>query len=339
MHRRRRHATWSQPAKAAALSICPSALSSEVDSARASLADNHARLLRSVAGKASARHGRHMVATAALASIAPHDHAGSLDDALRDLDPLELRSPIVRRVDASGFVTEDILSRAVARLQRYRVNGNSLLVDLGCGAGGISLWLAERSGARLHGVDADPLAIGRARRSTRNFILAHDATFDCASYEATWIEPSLAHAVVSFDALHLASRPVAALAEAHRVLVSGGVVMFNVYVADDDPGALSWVHTLEEAGFAMLDIDDQTHVWRSVMSAKHRARIVHAAHLGKRFGERVIAPELAVSRTMLGLDYGPSVIANTRRVELVARKITSRKRSPSSPDMLRPIDE
>ena len=173
----------------------------------------------------------------------------------------------------------------------------------------------------------------------KNFVLAQDATFDCAAFEATWIEPSLAHVVISLDALHLSSRPQTALAEVHRVLMTGGIVLFNVYVADDDPGATSWVKTLEQAGFAMLDIDDQTHVWRSVMSAKHRARIDQAPYLAQRFGERVVAPELAVSRTMLGLDYGPSVIATTRRIELVARKITGRKRSPSSPNVLRPIDE
>jgi SAM-dependent methyltransferase len=262
-----------------------------------------------------------------------------LDEVLRDLDPVELRSPVVRRVGASGFVTEDILGRLLARLQRHRVDVNSFLADFGCGSAGASLWLAERTGAKLYGVDADPLAIGRARRSMKNFVLAQDATFDCASFEATWIEPSLAHAVVSLDALHLSSRPSAAFAEVHRVLITGGIVIFNVYVSDDDPGATSWVKTLEQAGFAMLDIDDQTHVWRSVMGAKHRARIDQAPYLAQRFGERVVAPELAVSRTMLGLDYGPSVIANTRRVELVARKVTGRKRSPSSPNVLRPIDE
>ncbi|MDQ3335257.1 MAG: class I SAM-dependent methyltransferase [Myxococcota bacterium] len=251
-----------------------------------------------------------------------------LDEVLRDLDPVELRSPIVRRVGASGFVTEDILARLLARLQRHRIDVNSFLVDFGCGSAGASLWLAERTGARLYGVDADPLAIGRARRSMKNFILAQDATFDCASFEATWIEPSLAHAVISIDALHLSSRPLTALAEVHRVLITGGIVLFNVYVSDEDPGATSWVKTLEQAGFAMLDIDDQTHVWRSVMGAKHRARIDQAANLGQRFGERVVAPELAVARTMLGLDYGPSVIANTRRVELVARKVTGKR--PSS---------
>jgi SAM-dependent methyltransferase len=266
------------------------------------------------------------------------------DAALRALDPVDLRSPVIRRVDASGFVTEDLLSRLLHRLQRYRVNASSTLVDLGCGSAGVSLWLAERTSARLHAVDADALSVGRASRRARDYRLAHAPTFDCAPFETTWIEASLAHAIISIDALHLATRPLAALLEAHRILASNGVLSFNVYVSDDDPGAASWVRTLESAGFAMLDIDDQTHVWRSVMTARHRARIEHAALLTRQFGERLVAPELAISRTMLGLDYGPSLIANTRRVELVARKdstlaLRRLARGSSSSLRPRPIDE
>lgn len=265
------------------------------------------------------------------------DPRAQLEQALRALEPVELRSPIVRRVNASGFATEDVLSRMLTRLQRHRIDTSAFLVDMGCGSAGASLWLAERTGARLYGVDADPLSVGRARRAIRDFVLAREPTFDCASFETTWIEPSIAHAVVSLDALHLATQPATALAEVHRILVTGGVVHFNVYVADEDPGARAWVRTLEQGGFAMLDIDDQTHVWRSVLRAKHRARLDNAYALAQRFGDRAIAPELAVSRTMLGLDHGPSVIANTRRVELLARKVTGasargrRRSSPSTP--------
>ena len=270
----------------------------------------------------------------ALAAAPAHD----LGDALHQLDPLELRSALVRRVAASGFVTDDILQRLVARLRRYRITSHTNLVDFGCGTGGVSLYLAERTGAHLFGIDADPLAISTARRTARNFRLAHAPHFDCAAFEATWIEPAFAHAVLSVDALHTSPRPLAALAEIHRILAGGGIVVFNVYVADDDPCAVGWVRALEQSGFAMLDIDDQTHVWRQVMSTKHRARIAHGARLAARFGDRAVAPELAISRTMLGLDYGPSVIASTRRVELVARKVTP-ERFASGSLSFRPVDE
>src|SRR5688500_4372451 len=82
------------------------------------------------------------------AGAAKGDPRAQLEQALRALEPFELCSPVVRRVNASGFATEDVLSRMLTRLQRHRVEASSLLVDLGCGAAGASLWLAERTGAR-----------------------------------------------------------------------------------------------------------------------------------------------------------------------------------------------
>ena len=56
----------------------------------------------------------------------------------------------------------------------------------------------------------------------------------------------------------------------HRVLVAGGILAFDVFVPDDDPGARAWVRMLEHSGFAITDIDDQTHVWRRAVSSSTR---------------------------------------------------------------------
>ncbi|HEY5925065.1 MAG TPA: class I SAM-dependent methyltransferase [Kofleriaceae bacterium] len=263
-----------------------------------------------------------MTALAAHSDVPSLVTASNVENALRDIEPVELRSPLIRRVGASGFVTEDILSRAHARLARERVDATSVLLDAGCGRGGPGLWLAEQTGARLYGIDVDAYAIDQALRSARGYKLLREPHFACASYETTWIEPETAHVVFSLDALHLAARPLEALAELHRIMIEGGVLLFNVYVAAGDADAQTWVQNLETSGFTILDIDDQTRRWREVMMAKHRARIEHAAFLTRRFGTRV-AGELASSRALLGLDYGPSVIAGTRRVELFARKLPS----------------
>jgi ubiquinone/menaquinone biosynthesis C-methylase UbiE len=243
-----------------------------------------------------------------------------LADVLRDIDPEELRTPLLARIGATGFVTKDILKRMYARLVRERVDATSLLVDLGCGRAGASLLFAQKLGARLQGVDVDPEAIDEARAMAPTFVLQREAQFDFGAFEATWIEPGSAHAVMSIDALHLAPRPLEALAEVYRILISGGVLLFNVYVPDTDPDAEKWVQALEQSGFTTLDIDDQTATWRDLMTRRHRARIDHAPYLVRSFGDRAAA-ELATSRALLGLDYGPSVIDSTRRIELFARKL------------------
>lgn len=243
----------------------------------------------------------------------------ALADALRDIGPAELRSPLVRRIRTDKFVTEETIARLHGRLERCGLDASATLVDLGCGTAGASLYLSERLGAHLHGLDLDTAALARARHRVRNFDLGHAPTFDCASFETSWLESELADAVISIDALHAAPRPQAALTEIHRVLAGGGTLFFNVYVGDDDPDATQWVRHIESSGFSMLDIDDQTDLWRWAMNAKHRSHIEAAPFLRRRFGNLVDAT-IAVSRTMLGLDYGPSVIDSTRRVELVARK-------------------
>ena|SRR5688572_19216603 len=243
----------------------------------------------------------------------------ALDAAIRDIGPAELRSPLMRRIHSDKFVTEESIARLVGRLERYNLDAESKLVDIGCSTAGASLYISERLSATLYGLDIDSTALARARQRVRNFDLANQPLFDCASFEASWLEPEVADAVISIDALHMAPRPHAALSEIHRILAPRGTLLFNVYVGEDDPNASVWVRHIEAAGFAMLDIDDQTEHWRWVMNTKHRACIEAAPFLERRFGT-LVAPTLAISRTMLGLDYGPCVIDSTRRVELVARK-------------------
>src|SRR5262245_26929836 len=145
------------------------------------------------------------------------EESDDLEQALSDIDPVELRAPVLQRIAASGFVTEAVLNRVRARLRKESIDRTSLLVDIGCGRAGASLWLAEYTGARLHGVDIDPDVVAQARLASRSYRLSREATFDCAAFEATWIEPGTANAVISLDALHLAARPLDALWEAHRI--------------------------------------------------------------------------------------------------------------------------
>jgi SAM-dependent methyltransferase len=255
----------------------------------------------------------------------PIEMLQDLSDALFDIDPEELRAPLLRRVSATGFVTRDVLERMYARLRRERIGATSTLVDVGCASSGASLLFAEKLGAQLFGIDIDPNAIAEARANASAFALQRQAHFEVATFESTWIPPASAHAVMSIDALHLAQRPLEAFAEVYRILIDGGVLLFNVYVANDDPNAANWVRALAQSGFTTLDINDQTATWRDLMHRRHRARVHHAPYLLKAFGDRA-AGELAASRALLGLDYGPSVIDSTRRIELFARKVRSARR-------------
>ena len=158
-----------------------------------------------------------------------------VESVLRDLDPAELLAPKIRRISPTGFVTEPMLLRLVLRLQRHVLPiHDPLLLDLGCGAGGVGMWLAEQFRTRLVGVDLDHAAIRRARGLRATFELASEPTFLRTTFEWTGLAPHIVNAVISIDALHLAPDIAGALAEVRRVLAPGGILMFDVYVKESD---------------------------------------------------------------------------------------------------------
>jgi len=237
----------------------------------------------------------------------------AIDAVLAGLAPPELIE--VRDVGANGFATAAVLARLAARLAAHAPPSRSpRLIDLGCGSGGVGLWLAAHLPAALRGVDVSALGVAQAcQRAARAGI---DARFSVARFEDTGLPPASAEAVVSSDALYLARDPGAAAREAARLLVPGGVLVFNTYptVGVDDP----WLEELRAGGFEVIEADDRSAEWRDVMARKHRARLDHAAWLTDQLQANA-GPELAVSRAMLGVGR-PSFLAATRRVELVARR-------------------
>lgn len=237
-----------------------------------------------------------------------------LDAILHALDPDELRSPLVRRIAARGFTTEDVLGRLAWRLERLGRPAPSTLVHVGCGSTGIGLWLAEATGAQLLAIDPDAYALEQAMRACGSYTLEQFPSFFCTPLDHLPLPTACAQVVVSTDALYRARDPIGALGEVKRVLEVDGVLLFEVYVSDEDATASGWVHTLEYIGFDVVDIDDQTRHWRSVLRAQHLARIEYGSYLVERLGERRAASEIAASRCML------SEITTTRRIELVARR-------------------
>lgn len=242
-----------------------------------------------------------------------------IDAVLHALDPAELRSPIVRRVNARSFTTEDVLGRLALRLERHAVVTNARsIVHLGGRSAGIGLWLAEASRTPVTIVDPEQPVLDLAMQACGAFDLEHFPAFKLAAFDHSQLPTSSAHAVVSMEALYLAQYPSDALDEVHRVLDDGGLLLFDAYVADADSCAAGWVHALQRAGFDLLDIDDQTEHWRDVTRQQHLARLEYANYLIERLGHRRAGQELAASKSML------TVISSTRRIELMARRRKSR---------------
>jgi SAM-dependent methyltransferase len=98
------------------------------------------------------------------------------------------------------------------------------ILDAGCGTGGMLARLSQRpaSGHALLGIDASPLAADRALGKSGVPVALASAD------RLPFADASLA-AVLSLDVLyHREVDPVAAVAEAHRCLAPGGLLVINV---------------------------------------------------------------------------------------------------------------
>lgn len=116
-------------------------------------------------------------------------------------------------IEPFSFVPLDGLQMMVPLLALL---SGQTLVDVGCGRGGPGLWLANRTGSRLIGVDTSAVAITDARR--RELFPETVARFRRADATNTGLPAGCADAVVTIDVLQLLEEPAALLREAVRLL-------------------------------------------------------------------------------------------------------------------------
>jgi len=123
------------------------------------------------------------------------------------------------------------LERVFAELQ---LGKGSDLLDLCCGRGGIGLWFAARSGARLTGVDFSAEAIKQAEMRTQLFP-GTEATFLVADAAQTPLADRSVDAIVCIDSLQLLAQRDAVVREMARLLRPGGRVVITTGERDE-PG-------------------------------------------------------------------------------------------------------
>lgn len=142
---------------------------------------------------------------------------------------------------------------------------SDLIVDLGCGAGGVGLWLASRLGCRIIGVDCSHPGVEIAARRATERGLDRVARFQVGQFEATGLGDQSANAVVSVDALPFAVDVDAALAEIHRILRPGGRLVFTT--REVRPGSErakklgpAWSRVLDGNGFRSVQVQHRNGV-------------------------------------------------------------------------------
>jgi SAM-dependent methyltransferase len=143
---------------------------------------------------------------------------------------------------------------------------------IGCGAGRSPLWWAERFGAHVHGVDADPDAIAKAEQAARTAGLSQRVVFQTAD------PGSLPHESQTFDLTILnalfvdATDASAVVREAARVArpMSPVVAIVPTWLGTASPAdarqitrlglspyqLVAWKQVFRDAGFVELAVDE-----------------------------------------------------------------------------------
>ena len=138
----------------------------------------------------------------------------------------QVLGPFPPGIEPFSLVPRAGLDRVLAEL---RLGRGDHLVDLCCGRGGIGLWFASASGARLTGVDFSPGAIAQARRRAELFVPRPWASFVVADAADTSLPANTADALVSIDALQLVPDASGLLRETARVLRPGGRAVITTW--------------------------------------------------------------------------------------------------------------
>jgi ubiquinone/menaquinone biosynthesis C-methylase UbiE len=105
---------------------------------------------------------------------------------------------------------------------------DSFVLEIGCGSGGYALYLAQRVGCRIVGLDINAPGVHNANQLAAARSLASRARFEqCDASKRLAFDDNTFDAVFSNDVLcHLPGRPVV-LGEIFRVLKPGGKMLFS----------------------------------------------------------------------------------------------------------------
>ena len=154
--------------------------------------------------------------------------------------------PFPAGVEPFSLVPRTGLDHILAEL---RLGPGEHLLDLCCGRGGIGLWFASVSGARLTGVDFSAGAIAGASRRAAAFVPRPRASFIVADAADTALPAGTADAVVCIDSLQFVPDKNALLCEVARVLRPGGRAVITTWERrGSGPADLPASYAIADAG-------------------------------------------------------------------------------------------
>ncbi len=163
-----------------------------------------------------------------------------------------------------------------AAVDRMSLNADHRVLDIGCGIGGASRYIAETIGCRVDGIDLTPEYVLTAKALTEMIGLEDKVSHEIASALAMPFDDDVFDAAITFHvAMNIPQRDVF-YREIGRVLKPGGTLcLYDVMKIGDTPVTypMPWAQSIEtshlttisetsalltEAGFIVIEVDDRT---------------------------------------------------------------------------------
>ena len=168
------------------------------------------------------------------------------------------------------------------RVLAFPLMPGETIVDLGCGLGGPSIWIAGLFGAKLVGVDLSATAIAAANALAESRGVSATTRFIDANGQATRLPGQYAGAVISFDALPFMDAATVAR-EIARILQPRGYLMCTLteWTGDEEPPLATMVRSydpyFEAAGLVIakrmeLDPDRGLPLYRGLLAREAELR-------------------------------------------------------------------
>ncbi|MET7814193.1 class I SAM-dependent methyltransferase [Streptomyces sp. NPDC005395] len=200
---------------------------------------------------------------------------------------------------------------------RLCLRPGQVLADLGCGTGGVGLWLARALDVHLLGVDISPAAVRLAEARAARFVSTARAVFTVGTLDATGLPDGQVHGAVCVDALSHATDRDTALHEIHRILAPGGRAVFTRVVRID--ACEDWTDRAAGAGLRVEHVDerpDEPSMWHRL----YELWLHHEPGLRQELGDAQADNMLREAHRMLP-------VLNERRA-----LVMTLQRPPDSPD-------
>jgi ubiquinone/menaquinone biosynthesis C-methylase UbiE len=217
--------------------------------------------------------------------------------------------------ESFGAATRSDLQRIA---EVVRVGPGQVLLDLGCGAGGPGLLVAQRAGARLVGMDLSAVAIRQAIERAASWGLAAQATFQVGDVCASGLPSAAFDGAMSVDVLWMVPDKHAALREIARLLRRDAQFVCTTWEfaesPPDEPQVADYRPLLRQAGFEVERYEEDRafpSYFRALSEAFHVARDDLATDVGAALADDFVN----------GFAERAALLPGWRRIFIVARRV------------------